>query len=335
MIIRSSFVLLFYRHYRTCFTNTVTHPILLFIYNTNIMAHYHLKIENMATISHYAAGSAIAYINDRLYIAGDNMGHILVLDTSFHEIDNISIGDVPEGLIPKAIKHDIEAATAIHHEGKNALLLISSGSRKKHRDNAWIIDITKRQTIQLSLRPFYDRLKDAGLQKLNIEGAAAIPGGMVLSNRGNNDYPQNHIIITSPTFWTEQDTAPISIKQIVLEHSNATFSGLSGIDYSPLSDCLLLTVSTEDTNNAYLDGAIGKSYLWLVYNFSAKTANDNMVPDHIIDLEAADSRFNRQKIETVCILSESANEMRLALAADNDGGDTVMFEVHITMRPVH
>lgn len=312
-----------------------TKPILLFIYNSKQMAHHHLKIEKMATISHYAAGSAIAYINDRLYVAGDNMGHVLVLDTSFHEIDNISIRDVPEGLIPKAIKHDIEAATAIDYEGKDALLLISSGSRKKHRDNAWIIDIAKRQSIQLSLRPFYDRLRDAGLQKLNIEGAAAIPGGMVLSNRGNNDYPQNHIIITSPTFWTEQYPAPISIKQIGLKTSNATFSGLSGMDYSPLSDCLLLTVSTEDTNNAYLDGAIGKSYLWLVYNFSAKTTNDNIVPDHIIDLEAADSRFNRQKIETVCILSESAAEMRLALAADNDGGDTVMFEVHITMLPVH
>ncbi len=272
----------------------------------------------------------MAFINERLYLAGDNMGYILVLDTAFAVTDTIVIiADAPPGPIPKATKPDIEAAVAIRDEGVDALLLIGSGSHSPYRDNGWIVNTTNSQVIQISLGPFYDRLRAMGLEDLNIEGATSIPGFLVLSNRGNQSARQSQLVFTSPSFWNEQEEAGISIKKTGVDNNTGAFSGVSGMEYSALSDQLLLTVSTEDTPNSYADGAIGKSYLWMVNNISAKISTDNIIPNRIIDLEAADSRFHGQKIEAVCIVSETPSEMKLALVADNDTRDTVLFLVSL------
>jgi hypothetical protein len=97
--------------------------------------------------------------------------------------------------------------------------------------------------------------------------------------------------------------------------------------YSASSDCLILTVSTENTSTSYDDGAIGKSYLWLINNASHKITADAIVADRIIDLEDEESRFHCQKIEAATIVSETQSEIKLALAADNDDGTTVLFMV--------
>ena len=60
---------------------------------------------------------------------------------------------------------------------------------------------------------------------------------------------------------------------------------------------LIMTVSTEDTKNNYDDGAIGKSYLWIINNISTKLNNKTIKRDRVIDLEYIDSRFKGQKIE--------------------------------------
>jgi hypothetical protein len=109
----------------------------------------------------------------------------------------------------------------------------------------------------------------------------------------------------------------------------ASFSGVSGLEYSSKSDCLLLTISTENTYSTNADGTVGKSYLWLIYNVSAKKRMAAINPDRIVDLEAVDSRFKGHKIESVCIVSENKSEYRLILVADDDKGTTILFKVRL------
>jgi hypothetical protein len=94
-----------------------------------------------------------------------------------------------------------------------------------------------------------------------------------------------------------------------------------------MSDELLLTVSTENTSSSTEDGAIGKSYLWIINNISSKKNMAAINPNKIIDLEEMDERFKGHKIESVCILSENKKQMQLALVADDDKGTSILFKV--------
>jgi hypothetical protein len=104
---------------------------------------------------------------------------------------------------------------------------------------------------------------------------------------------------------------------------------VSGLEYSVASDRLLLTVSTENTFNTMDDGAIGKSYLWIINNISTKKNMVAVNPDKVIDLEEMDLRFKGHKIESVCIIWENKKEMQLALVADDDKGSSILFKVDL------
>jgi len=90
-----------------------------------------------------------------------------------------------------------------------------------------------------------------------------------------------------------------------------------------------MTVSTEDTRNSYDDGAIGKSYLWIVNNISNKLSSKTLTPDKIIDLEEIDPRFKNQKLESVTVIGETNDLILLALVADNDDGSSTICRMSI------
>ena len=50
-------------------------------------------------------------------------------------------------------------------------------------------------------------------------------------------------------------------------------------------------------------------------------------PDQVIDLEDIDPKFNKQKIESVCVRKETKNFLHLVLAADNDDGSSSLFNL--------
>lgn len=285
-----------------------------------------VTLDKIVKLNIYSAGSAMVKIGDKLYLVGDDMGYILVLDQSLNILDSIVLMDSAHNPIPKPTKPDLEAATVVQYNGADALLAIGSGSLDPYRNRAWLVKVANKQPVEIDLSPFYTRLKALGLRDLNIEGCTTAKDMIVLSARGNKTDPVNHLIFTSARFWEQQATAPISISTV----SNGTvagssFSGVSGLEYSTQSDCLLLTLSTEETKNSYDDGSIGKSYIWLIRDISKKTKSGDIRPDRIYDLQEADSRFKGQKIETACIISETPQEMHMALSADNDDDKTVLF----------
>jgi hypothetical protein len=167
------------------------------------------------------------------------------------------------------------------------------------------------------------------LKEINIEGLVSIPGAVIFASRGHKAYPGNFLIVTRPQFWKDPVNAPINIIRMGVNEDTSVFNGISGLGYAAKSDRLLLAVSTEDTRNSYDDGAIGKSYLWIVKNISGKQEWSAINPDEVIDLESIDARFKGFKIESVCVTSETKDLMRLVLTADNDDGSSTLFKVVI------
>lgn len=275
----------------------------------------------------YPSGSGLAWHNGHIYLMGDDAEQLLVTDTSFNVTDSISVFESAEKRIAKDKKPDIEGMTLINTNKTPLLLMLGSGSISPNRDSCIIIDPLTKEKKRYSLTIFYDRLKAAGVRDLNIEGITSLPGGIALISRGNKSFPRNNLILTSDKFWENQETAIFKLIRTGANSDTSSFSGVSGMDYSLRTDQLLLTVSTEDTPNSYDDGAIGKSYLWIIDNMSSKKELEGINPGKIIDLEEIDLRFKGQKIESVCIIAEDKDKKELVLTADDDKGGTVLFRV--------
>lgn len=290
-----------------------------------------LTVEKFREISDYASGSGIAFFERKIYIAGDDMNYVLLTDTAFNSIDTLQL--LPgNGRIPKNEKADLEGITIIRRRKVPYLLLLGSGSVAETRSKGWTINLRKRQSQSFNLDTFYRRLLTNGVREINIEGCATAPGGLVLANRGNKAYPKNHLIFTSGDFWERQESSAIRIIKLGASEDTSTFAGVSGIEYSQRSDRLIMTVSTENTYSTSADGAIGKSYLWIVDNISSKRRLTAMNPDRIIDLETIDPSFRGHKVESVCILSETRTSYQLALVADDDKGTSLLFKINLNKK---
>lgn len=281
-------------------------------------------LEEVKTFPSYPSASGIEKLNNEFYIIGDDAKNLLILDSSLNIIDSISLFPFSEQRIPKSVKADLESISITKD---NKLLLLGSGSASPYRNTGWHIYPTKKEKYFIHLDTFYQRLILNGIKELNIEGSCTIPGGLLLANRGNKNYPKNKLILTSDNFWENQKDAPISTISIGINKDSTKFSGVSGMCYSNNSDQLILTVSTENTHNNVDDGAIGKSYLWIVKNMSSKKKWKAINPDKIIDLEDLDHQFKGQKIESVSIAKETSGFLHLILVADNDNGASTIFKV--------
>jgi hypothetical protein len=278
-------------------------------------------------LPNYPSASGIEHYNNKFYIIGDDANQLLITDSSFNSIDSIPLYFFTEKRIPKAVKADLEAMTIVLDSQQSKLLLLGSGSLAPYRNTGWLIDPVTKHADSIRLDTFYQRLKNHGLDELNIEGVCSIPGNIVFSNRGNKNYPKNFLAITKKEFWENQSEAPVTLIRIGVNTDTTVFNGVSGITYAEKSDQLILTVSTEDTRNNIDDGAIGKSYLWIVNDFSTKKKWKAINPNKIIDLEEKDPQFKGQKIESVCVVSNSNDELQLVLAVDNDNGSSTFFRI--------
>lgn len=279
------------------------------------------------TLNDYPSGSGITFLKDRIYLIGDDATGLLITDTAFNVVDSIKLFESQQKRIPKELKQDLEAATVVSINRTQEILLVGSGSLSPFRNYGWLIDPSTKQKTQIDIKAFYTRLKAAGIDALNIEGIVAIPGGIVLASRGNRSFAANYLIITALNFWSNQDSADFKIIKVGSNSDTSFFNGVSGLEYSKLSDQLLLTVTTENTGSATADGAIGKSYLWIINNISAKKNMIAINPNKVIDLEKEDEKFKGHKIESACIIFENKKEMQLALVADDDNGASVLFKI--------
>lgn len=287
-----------------------------------------LKLTALIELPHYPSASAIEYFQKQFYIMGDDAPYLLILDSNLLATDSVALFSDKSQRIPKEIKPDIEASAILKKNDAFHLFLFGSGSTPQ-RNRGWFLNLKTKQIDSIRLDTLFQRLKLYGLDEINMEGASYTPGYFILANRGHKAWPKNHLVFLRDRFWENQSQTPIQVIRLGAHADTSVFSGVSGIAWSRRSDKLILTVSTEDTRSTYDDGAIGKSYLWIVDHISSKRSWKGINANRVIDLEAVDSRFKGHKIESACIEKEDKNFMHLVLVSDNDKGGSALFRVLI------
>lgn len=284
-------------------------------------------------LSNFPSGSAINYHDGKLYLIGDDANNMLVLDEDYQETNSIQLFDYSEKRIPKTLKTDFEAAVLVNISDKIYLLALGSASGSE-REKGMLIPLAsgeagfqKPQTF--SYAAFIDSVKLKGIPEINIEGATLIGDHLILSNRGNITNQENHLIITERDFWTRQNEATISVLRVVMPLN--IFAGVSELCYVASLDLLLVTMSSEATTNAYDDGVIGDSYIGWVKDISRKLQDRDIVLDELVNLSAVDAIFKGEKIEGICTASVDGNELLLHLVADNDQGESRLFNIKLSL----
>lgn len=273
----------------------------------------------------YPSASSIEYFDKKLYVMGDDATNLLVLDTNLNHIDSIPFLTYPGKRIPKDIKPDLEASAL----NADNLFLFGSGSLSPHRNSGWKYNLRTKVKDSINLEPLYLKIKEKGIEQINIEGACLLSGKLILVSRGNKDYRYNHFIITDEQSLTADSSFQVSIIPFEIQKDTASFKGISGLCYVKESNQLIMTVSTEDTRDTYTDGAIGKSYLWIINSFSNKLNSKTIGADKIIELEEIDPRFKNQKIESATVIGETSKMINIVLVADNDDGSSTIFKMSI------
>ena len=77
-----------------------------------------LQLLSTKTLTDFPSASAIEYDgNGKLYLFGDDAPYLLLLDTSYKELDRVRYSIDTAFRIDKSIKADIESATLVNYDG--------------------------------------------------------------------------------------------------------------------------------------------------------------------------------------------------------------------------
>ncbi|MBD0369126.1 MAG: hypothetical protein ICV53_23865 [Flavisolibacter sp.] len=278
---------------------------------------------------HFPSASALQSHNNQLYVFGDDAKHVLILDNDQVLKDSILLFPAKGKRINKNEKPDIEAATKVSIGNKTFLLGIPSFSTpKRNRVVAFPLETGKKPEI-IKLTKAESLIKKAGVNEVNIEGAAAINHFIVLSNRANNTNKENLLLVVDQKNKNWQKIPPHSIAVQLPQAKNVL--GISDLTYLEEKDLLLFTASTEATANATSDGEIGESYLGYITNASQKLGQETIKPDKLINLSRT-LMIGKEKIEAISVEQFTGNELILHLAADNDDGKSSLFKIKMDLK---
>lgn len=290
-----------------------------------------ISLDRTLLLPGFPSASALAWHHQKLYIIGDDATFLQVMDAQYNVLESISLFASPETRIPKKTKPDLEAVTIIDVDGEPNLLVIGSASKfKQHRSIAKLIGLQNAgypSTVH-STQSFFESLLGKGIAEINIEGAATLKKSLVLANRGNKTNPSNTLIFTPQHFWEANSVEWATFSQLDLPNLDA---GISGLDYVAENDSLLFTASTEDTLTAIDDGAIGDSYIGMIKDIHLKIKDENIIPDHFVNLSAINPVFQHKKIESLCVENFEDGLLTMHICADNDDGQSTLFKLLITL----
>ncbi len=297
-----------------------------------------IQIVKSLLISDFPSGSSLNFHEGRLYLIGDDSTHILVLDANYNKIDSIHLFDFAEKRIPKSDKIDLEGSAVMLIDGTNHLLIIGSASRK-NRKRIIIIPFSEKgldfNTLKNSIhktKVFINRIKLNGLEEINLEGVCTLKNDLLLGNRGNRSNPSNHLIITERNFWQHQEEAKVLISKLLFPAEyNDEVLGLSELCYVEEMDMLLITLTSEASDNSYDDGVIGDSYISWIKTASRKMQHDELRIDGMINLSNVNTIFKNEKIEGITVESVTGSEILLHLISDNDTGESRLFKILLSI----
>lgn len=233
----------------------------------------------------------------------------------------------------KHLKPDLEAACPVTVDGRDAVLLLGSGSSPLRTRSALVhLDRGRPRVVAADLAPLYATVADAlGIEPdvLNLEGACVVDGALRWYHRG---LPSAGV----PTGSVDLDLAEVLLA--ARGHLEPTRVGVSAARHHRLGDVegvglgttdavalpsgtVLLSAAAEDSPNTRDDGpVVGSALVHLV--------------DHVVDdvTELPRVRGSVAKVEGLMALAADDDQIRLLAVVDGDDPDAPSLALRLRVR---
>ncbi len=259
---------------------------------------------------------------------GDDAADLLILDTAFNVISTRALFPQWDRRVAKSLKADLESSDLVKRRQGDELWLFGSGTLSPYRDSLYRFRIDSQVFKGYNIAHLFDKIRNAGVEALNIEGAAHLRRRWIFGNRGNTSHTQNFLITTPEDFDQDLKDFPVDVIPLKAPTPDA---GISGLAYVPGKDILFLTFSEEDTANAYDDGETGSSYLALIDNISKQFNRDTLRTDAWLAFPSVHPTLHKMKVESIALERRSKGELILYLTADNDDGKTSLYKLQLEL----
>ena len=253
------------------------------------------QLSPFVSISEIGAASGIVFLNNQLYIIGDNSGFLYQYDLSSKILKQHSIIENSVANIPKKEKPDFESITLKN----NTLYIFGSGSTKK-REIRIKFDLQTQETKSKDLSKLYKKLKEVANftdDDLNIEGTFFYVNNLYLLNRGNTELSKNGIFKYDKS---SNSTAYQPIKLPIINNIETSFT-----DAIVHEDKIHFLATAENSSSTYLDGEIYGSIIGII-NI------ENMEIENYLQIS------NNQKFEGLTFYNQQENEINFLICEDND-----------------
>lgn len=281
-----------------------------------------VKLIEAKEVNDFPAGSGIEILEEKVYLVGNNSKDILILDKNWKQMESVPLFNDATQHLPVRENTDLEATALVEVNSIPRLMILSSGINGTHRNKLLLVNLDDHSHEETDIAVFYDRLKEQ-LDHISIESASVVLGKLVLGNRGQNNTPDNTMVVTEMNFWKNQQESEIRTVQFDLPDMNGKTAGITGLSYSPVNDWLVASMSS------WQSGEISDSYLAIIENASRKVVRKKMKVNTLINLNEAHDAFRGFRITSVCIQSEKNGKVKLQLAADGDNGNSQLFRLRI------
>lgn len=292
-------------------------------------ARFDVLITENYVVDSMSSGSAIAVDGDSVYIIGDDVNYLAVLNIKDRSTKRIMFNATASSeRVSKPLKHDFESCVTGKINDRNYLVAFGSGGISPMRDSVFAFDAVSGKNFISSLGSFYKAVSaKAGLNSggLNFEGAALCGKRLLLFNRGKNficvvpwDQMTDYIFHTDtviPSFVI------IPVQLPVVNGFQVGFSGACTLD----EHSVVFTASLEETTNFIDDGEVKGSYIGIL-----DLHNETATITQFTQLRDERNSIVLDKLESVDIIKQTDSSITAIAVADNDNGSSKIFMLEIS-----
>ncbi len=206
----------------------------------------HFQLQHFAEINGIGAASGLVFINNSLYIIGDNSSFLYQYYIETKKLQKYPLIENSSENILKKDKPDFESITLRN----NKLYIFGSGSTK-NRDKRVTFNIETQEIKQKNVSELYQKLKETANisnEDLNLEGSFFYNENLYLFNRGNGEKSKNGIFIYKKPS-KKVSFIPVCLPKIQNIESSFT-------DAILVENKIYFLATSENTMSTYDDGEI-------------------------------------------------------------------------------
>ncbi|WP_373974216.1 hypothetical protein NT239_11270 [Chitinibacter sp. SCUT-21] len=280
------------------------------------------------------SASGLTYRNGFFHAVGDDAQWLFELDQNFYITDKQLIKeytiDPATGRIAKSVKPDFEAMDQFRLGKQTWSMVLGSGSKANVREVGFLLSADRITKHERSLVSLYSQLKTAaGISELNIEGLALTHSKAYIMNRGNGGgnliFAVKRQEMIDYMFGRLDRFSKVETFKVKLPVVANFEAGLSGGDFWAKNNSLVYTASVEATGDSYNDGQILGSFVGVIKLDQLREGVVlDLTPTSVPLLDQA-GRVVITKAESLAIISSEEDEIKGAIASDNDNGTSEFF----------